>query len=358
MPSPGDCLLIVAGFSDMRYPLTMTLLAVSCAAATQAPPAASTASARTSTCVSLVEIGPRVSGTPANVATRQYIISTLRRDGYQGHRAAVRGTNTAGHRGNGQRCGDPPWFAARTHHPGQPFRHEAFPRVHASSAQAMAARARRALLELARVLKDRPRTFTLELLFLDGEEAVVEWGPTDSTYGSRHYVQAARAANTLSSIKALVLLDMIGDTQLNIRRESQSTPWLTDIVWSTARRLGYQRQFLPRPHQSRTTTCPFSRPAYRRSTSSTSTTRPGTPRPTRWTTSAPGACRLSVMSCSRRCRISNSAWLVNSHTRDTEAQKRGTFLDNFRDSAPTSITGKQRPESLPLSGPSRTPSPF
>ena len=37
---------------------------------------------------------------------------------------------------------------------------------------------------------------------------------------------------------------MIGDTQLNIRRESQSTPWLTDIVWSTARRLGYQRQFL------------------------------------------------------------------------------------------------------------------
>ncbi len=101
-----------------------------------------------------------------------------------------------------------------------------------------------ALLELARVLKDRPRPFTIELLFFDGEEAVVEWSATDSTYGSRHYVQAGRAANTLSSIKALILLDMIGDKDLNIRRESQSTPWLTDIIWNAARRLGHQAHFV------------------------------------------------------------------------------------------------------------------
>ena len=73
---------------------------------------------------------------------------------------------------------------------------------------------------------------------------MVEWSAKDSTYGSRHYVQAARAANTLLGIKTLVLLDMIGDRRLNIRREANSTPWLTDIIWTTARRLGHQRHFL------------------------------------------------------------------------------------------------------------------
>lgn len=57
-------------------------------------------------------------------------------------------------------------------------------------------------------------------------------------------MQAGRAANTLSSIKALILLDMIGDKDLNIRRESQSTPWLTDIIWNAARRLGHQAHFV------------------------------------------------------------------------------------------------------------------
>ncbi len=32
---------------------------------------------------------------------------------------------------------------------------------------------------------------TIEMLFLDGEEAVVEWQGNDRTYGSRHYVETA-----------------------------------------------------------------------------------------------------------------------------------------------------------------------
>jgi Zn-dependent M28 family amino/carboxypeptidase len=42
----------------------------------------------------------------------------------------------------------------------------------------------------------------------------------------------------------MILLDMVGDRQLNIRRESTSTPWLTDIIWNTARRLGHQASFI------------------------------------------------------------------------------------------------------------------
>jgi glutaminyl-peptide cyclotransferase len=101
------------------------------------------------------------------------------------------------------------------------------------------------LLELARVLKTRNNPLTIELLFLDGEEArLPDWQGTDHTYGSRHYVETAKRDGSLASVKALILVDMIGDRNLKIRRESHSTPWLTDIVWATARRLKLDDYFI------------------------------------------------------------------------------------------------------------------
>ncbi len=91
------------------------------------------------------------------------------------------------------------------------------------------------LLELARVLKDRKNALTIELLFLDGEEAVGEWQAPDHTYGSRHYVEVAKRSGTLASLKAMLLVDMIGDRDLRIRRDLNSTRWLTDVIWSAAR---------------------------------------------------------------------------------------------------------------------------
>src|SRR5207249_8693859 len=91
------------------------------------------------------------------------------------------------------------------------------------------------LIELARVLKARINPFTIEIVFLDGEEAVCEnWddcskpGAPDNTYGSRHYVAAARQSRTLAGIKANILVDMIADRNLRLKREGHSTPWLTD----------------------------------------------------------------------------------------------------------------------------------
>jgi glutaminyl-peptide cyclotransferase len=94
------------------------------------------------------------------------------------------------------------------------------------------------LIELARVLKTRKNALTMEILFLDGEEARrTDWQGTDNTYGSRRYVETARKDGSLASAKAMILVDMIADRNLTIRRDSNSTPWLTDIIWSTARRL-------------------------------------------------------------------------------------------------------------------------
>jgi Zn-dependent M28 family amino/carboxypeptidase len=90
------------------------------------------------------------------------------------------------------------------------------------------------LIELARVLKTRTNALTIELLFLDGEEAVVEWTGTDNTYGSRHYVAAAKKDGSLATAKAFILVDMIGDRDLQLTRETHSTPWLDGIIRSAA----------------------------------------------------------------------------------------------------------------------------
>ena len=50
-------------------------------------------------------------------------------------------------------------------------------------------------------------------------------------------LEASQSAASLKSIKALILVDMIADKQLVIKRETNSTPWLTDAIWSAARKL-------------------------------------------------------------------------------------------------------------------------
>jgi glutaminyl-peptide cyclotransferase len=101
------------------------------------------------------------------------------------------------------------------------------------------------LLELGRALKARKNAYTIELLFLDGEEARLwEWQGTDNTYGSRHYVDVAKRDGSLATLKALVLIDMVGDRDLRIRRDTNSTPWLTNIVWDAARSQQLDRVFI------------------------------------------------------------------------------------------------------------------
>jgi glutaminyl-peptide cyclotransferase len=113
------------------------------------------------------------------------------------------------------------------------------------------------LIELGRVLKSRRNPLTIELLFLDGEEAVLEWQGNDHTYGSRHYVEAARRDGTLASLKALVLVDMIGDRDLRFLRDLNSTPWLVDTIWAAADRQKLSAYFRPDRDQIEDDHLPF-----------------------------------------------------------------------------------------------------
>ena len=190
-----------------------------------------------------VSVGPRPSGSPAIVETRKYIIEQLKASGIDAKEQAFIGMTPLGEVSMANVIGTipgrrPDRLALASHYDTKLFREFRF--VGANDGASSTA----VLLELGRVLKARQNELTIELLFLDGEEArMPEWRGNDNTYGSRHYVQTEQKAGSIKSLRALVLLDMIGDRDLTIRRDSNSTPWLVDVIWATAARLGHSGTF-------------------------------------------------------------------------------------------------------------------
>ncbi|MDR3774927.1 MAG: M28 family peptidase [Terracidiphilus sp.] len=85
--------------------------------------------------------------------------------------------------------------------------------------------------------------YSVCLVFFDGEEAFQTWSRSDSTYGSRHLAAKWGRDGTLPRIKAFLLADMIGDKDLDIQRETQSTGWLVDLVRQAAHKFGYDHYF-------------------------------------------------------------------------------------------------------------------
>jgi len=187
-----------------------------------------------------VSIGPRPSGSAANVKNRDYIKAQMAALGIKTTDQPFEGATPLGPIKMVNVIATIPGKSTdriilASHFDTKLFRELRF--VGASDGASSTA----ALIELARVIKARGALpFTIELLFLDGEEAVIEWQGNDNTYGSRYYVEAARKSGSLKSIRAFILLDMIGDRNLTIRRESNSTRWLTDIVWGQAKKLGHR----------------------------------------------------------------------------------------------------------------------
>jgi Zn-dependent M28 family amino/carboxypeptidase len=102
------------------------------------------------------------------------------------------------------------------------------------------------ILELARGVArlEPPPPVTVWLVLLDGEEALLQWSDTDSRYGSRHLAERLEASGELKRVQAFILVDMVGDRGLGIQRDMYSAPWLQDLVWAHAQRLGHSDHFL------------------------------------------------------------------------------------------------------------------
>jgi len=104
------------------------------------------------------------------------------------------------------------------------------------------------LLELANQLRGRKHDgYSVWLLWDDAEESMrLPWYDPESLYGVRHLAVKWENDGTLKRLKAFLLEDMIGDADLNIEHDMNSTPWLEDLVYQAATRLGYQSHFFGR----------------------------------------------------------------------------------------------------------------
>ena len=191
----------------------------------------------------IVTIGPRPAGSPGIARARDYIIQQLKAVGVSVAAQAFVAKTPIGDVSMVNLIATIPGarkerIAITGHYDTKLFREFRF--VGANDGGSSTA----FLIELARVLNARTNAFTVEIIFFDGEEATLrDWGGTDHTYGSQHYVDAARKGGTLTSLKAMVLVDMIADRSPRFMRESNSTSWLTDIIWSTAQKMGHASIF-------------------------------------------------------------------------------------------------------------------
>ncbi len=101
------------------------------------------------------------------------------------------------------------------------------------------------LVELGNLLRGSTLNgYSVWLVFFDGEESIQsKWTDQDSLYGSRHLAARWERDGTLKRIRAYMLTDMIGDKDLDICRESNSTPWLEDLIYKAAQQDGYAQYF-------------------------------------------------------------------------------------------------------------------
>ncbi len=103
------------------------------------------------------------------------------------------------------------------------------------------------ILELATVLSAAMREH-VEFVLFDAEDSggINGW---DWIVGSTYYVGCLTESRR-AQIRAMILLDMVGDADLQLLRELDSTRSLQDAVWTIAHSMGYNTTFIDRLGQS------------------------------------------------------------------------------------------------------------
>jgi len=188
----------------------------------------------------LVGFGPRPPGSPAIAKSQAYIADVLKKLGLQvEHQDFLANTpngpvSMKNIVGKTQQSGRPVVILA-SHYDTRLMTNAAF--VGANDGGSSTG----LLLELARVLSPRRNAFAVWFVFFDGEEAQREWSETDSLYGSRYFVEKLKADGQTQVIKAMVLMDLVGDRDLKLENDASSTPQLMELVRKSAVELGYSK---------------------------------------------------------------------------------------------------------------------
>lgn len=187
-----------------------------------------------------VAFGPRVPETEGHAKVQAWIYEQLDKAGWQ---VEIQKSEVLGHPIENivaKRSDKAPQIVIGAHYDSRMFAdNDPDPAQHLNSVPAAndGASGVAVLLELARSLP--PDTVPVWLVFFDAEDngRIEGW---DWILGSREFVK-----NNPLQLRAAIIVDMIGDADLNIYKERNSNPDLTDAIWAVAKRLGYESKFIP-----------------------------------------------------------------------------------------------------------------
>lgn len=187
-----------------------------------------------------VSLGPRIPGSDAHAQTIKWIQDELHSAGWEvdiqdsvqmGHPVQ----NIVAHRGTGS-----PWTILGAHYDSRLWAdHDSDPKKQREPVPGAndGASGAAVLVELGRSL---PKNLNQQiwLVFFDAEDNgdIPGW---DWLLGSRAFVSQLEGKPD-----RVVVIDMIGDRDLNIYRERNSNPEITDQVWAAAASDGYAAQFI------------------------------------------------------------------------------------------------------------------
>jgi glutaminyl-peptide cyclotransferase len=188
-----------------------------------------------------VNLGPRIPGTQAHQQIIDWMVAELKKAGWA---AELQNGTALGHafqnvvakRGTGE-----PWLILGAHYDTRMFADQdpdPAKRTQPVPGANDGASGVSVLLELARILPENLKS-QVWLVFFDVEDQgdIPGW---DWILGSTFF------ANSLtSSPDAVVVIDMIGDANLDIYKERNSSPALVESIWNDAAKAGYSRQFIP-----------------------------------------------------------------------------------------------------------------
>jgi Zn-dependent M28 family amino/carboxypeptidase len=187
-----------------------------------------------------VSFGPRIPGSDGHAKIQEWMRQELEAAGWQ---VEIQTSEALGHSIENlvaRRTTDPPQILLGAHYDTRmfadndpdPVNHKSFVPGANDGASGVAV-----LLELARSLPEQ--TVPVWLVFFDAEDngRIEGW---DWILGSREFVKS----NPIQP-RGVIIVDMIGDADLNIYKERNSNPELTEAIWAVAQDLGYEDKFIP-----------------------------------------------------------------------------------------------------------------
>ncbi|HSM24223.1 MAG TPA: M28 family peptidase [Anaerolineaceae bacterium] len=190
-----------------------------------------------------VDFGPRIPGSEAHQNTVDFMISELEKNGWETEIQSdlindYTLKNVIGYR-NDQNT--KPWIILAVHYDSRFFADndpDLGKRSNPVDGANDGASGVAVLLELSRIIpKDLPKNVWLVFFDVEDQGNIDNW---DWILGSRSFV------NQLEGIpESVVILDMIGDKDLNIYYEKNSDSELQQEIWKIAAELGYEQFFIP-----------------------------------------------------------------------------------------------------------------